>query len=208
MNLNIDSNNRLLSKSSKFVKDLFDKNLPGWAQYHSIQHTMETVEGCLEIGKGSEIDDDDLEILLVAAWFHDTGFTETVEGHEEKSIEIAGSFLRRHRAAEEFVNKINECILATRLNIKPETLLEKIICDADLISLGRHDYFEKNSLLKNEIELREQVEFSNLEWLKRSLQFLDSHQYHTDYAKSKFDPGLRYNRDTVYKALTEELNRV
>jgi hypothetical protein len=36
----------------------------------------------------SGIADDEKRQLLIAAWFHDTGFTETIDGHEEESTKI------------------------------------------------------------------------------------------------------------------------
>ena len=86
--------NTLLQKTSKFVTQLFEKELPNWAVYHDLNHTLETVEGCLEIGKGSDLNDEDLEILLIAAWFHDTGYTLSWVNHEERSAAMAKKFLR------------------------------------------------------------------------------------------------------------------
>jgi predicted metal-dependent HD superfamily phosphohydrolase len=203
MDKNSVNGNGLTIKVSGFVKELLEKKLPGWALYHSLQHTIDTVNGCMEIGRGSQVTDEEIVILSVAAWFHDTGFTKTVEGHENVSIEIGLSFLNSHDVSEEFKEKISDCILATCLNAKPTNLLEKIICDSDLISLGRQDYYDKNDLLKREIELRDKCEISNYEWTKRSVQFLDSHQYHTDYAKNTFDSGLQKNRITMHNQLKD-----
>ncbi len=144
----------ILDKSSEFVSNYFEEKLPEWAVYHNLQHTIETVNGCLEIGKGLNLMEEDLEILCIAAWFHDIGYIFMVEGHEEKSVEICIGFLNSNNYPLDKINKITNCILATKIINRPENLLESIICDSDLISLGRTDYFEKNDLLKLEIELR------------------------------------------------------
>ena len=59
----------ILEKSSIYVSQFFKKKLPEWAVYHNLQHTIETVNGCLEIGKGSNLKEDDLEIVVVITAF-------------------------------------------------------------------------------------------------------------------------------------------
>ena len=183
----------ILENISKFVTQLFSENLPTWAVYHDLQHTIETVDGCVEIGKGSGITNEDLEILCIAAWFHDTGYMFNVEEHEEKSSEIALKFLNKNSYPLDRINRVSDCIIATKISITPQNLLESIICDADLISLGRPDYFEKNDLLKLEIERRENKKINELAWLKRSLNFLSSHNYFTEYARLNLGSQLKSN---------------
>jgi len=204
MKIDNEKNNELLVSASTFVKKLFEKKLPDWALYHSLQHTIDTVEGCLEIGKGSLLEKDDLDVLAIAAWFHDTGFTESIAGHEEKSVEIAVPFLKQNNSNSEFINHVTGCILATKLSIKPQNILEEIICDSDLITLGRQDFFVKNNLLKNEIELRENREITDYDWLQRSFQFLSSHQYYTAYANSTFNIGLIKNRNILERQINRQ----
>lgn len=183
----------ILENISKFVTRLFSENLPTWAVYHDLQHTIETVDGCVEIGKGSGITNEDLEILCIAAWFHDTGYMFNVEEHEEKSSEIALIFLKENSYPLDRINRVRDFIIATKISITPQNLLESIICDADLISLGRPDYFEKNDLLKLEIERRENKKINELAWLKRSLNFLSSHNYFTEYARLNLGSQLKSN---------------
>jgi len=191
----------ILDKSSKFVSQIVEKKLPKWAVYHNLQHTVETVNGCLEIGKGSNLIEDDLEIVCIAAWFHDIGYIFNAEGHEEKSVEISTKFLKANDYPINKINKVTNCILATKLINHPKNFLESIICDADLISLGRKDYFEKNELLKLEIEMRSGKKITDEHWLRRSSKFLSSHSYYTEYAKLKFNLQLKENFLTLQKQI-------
>ena len=193
--------NTILDKSSKYVSRFFEKKLPEWAIYHNLQHTIETVNGCLEIGKGSNLKEDDLEIVCIAAWFHDIGYIYLVEGHEEKSVEICMNFLKSNNYPAIKISKVTNCILATKIINHPKNLLEFIICDSDLISLGRTDYFEKNDLLKLEIEMRSGKKISDEQWLRRSAKFLSSHSYYTEYAKLNFNLQLRENLLTLQKQI-------
>jgi predicted metal-dependent HD superfamily phosphohydrolase len=191
----------ILEKSSIYVSQFFKKKLPEWAVYHNLQHTIETVNGCLEIGKGSNLNEHELEVLYIAAWFHDIGYIFNSDGHEEKSVEICENFLKSNDYPSNKISTVTDCILATKIINHPENLLEFIICDSDLISLGRTDYFEKNDLLKLEIEMRSGKKINDEQWLRRSAKFLSSHNYYTEYAKLNFNHQLRENFLTLQKQI-------
>ena len=200
-----DTGYNLLENISEYVTKLFKEKLPEWATYHDLWHTIETVKGCEEIGKGSGLLEENLEILKIAAWFHDTGYFFQANEHEEKSCEISSEFLATRNYREDKANKVNACIMATKISSIPKNLLESVICDADLISLGRPDYLEKNNLLKFEIELRENKKISELDWLKRSLNFLSTHKYYTKYACKNFEPQLKVNIKILEKMINQHL---
>ncbi len=152
----------LNEKISKYVMDLYKEKLPGWAVYHDLSHTIETVEACEEIGKGSGLSDEEFEILFISAWLHDTGYIFQVDGHEEKSSEIALNFLKDRNYPNNKITEVINCILATKMSNKPKNLIESVICDSDLISLGSPEYFKKNDLLKSETERRENKKIGEL----------------------------------------------
>ena len=183
----------ILDKSSRFVTNFFKENLPKWALYHNLDHTIETVNGCEEIGIGENLISEEKDLLKIAAWFHDIGYIYSAVDHENISSDIASKFLKDNGYPDEKIVKIAECILATKLSKNPSNILEHIIRDSDLISLGKSDFFHKNDLLKKEIELREKRSISDLAWLQRSAKFLSSHKYFTKYAELKFAPRLNKN---------------
>lgn len=191
--LQSNNTNNLSEKASSYIKKLFNEKLPAWAVYHNLSHTIDTVNACENIGKQARLSGEELELLNIAAWFHDVGYLYQTEEHEEKSAEIALNFLRSNNCDKKIIKKVIECIKATNLTISAKNLLGFVICDADLISLGSIDYFEKNDLLKLETELREQRKIGDLAWLERSLSFLSSHTYYTDYAKKNYGPQLNEN---------------
>jgi predicted metal-dependent HD superfamily phosphohydrolase len=143
--------------------------------------------------------EDDLEILCLAAWFHDTGYIFKSERHEEKSVEIAMDFLKGNNYPSNKIIQVSECIMATKITNEPKNFLECIMRDSDLISLGRDDYFKMNNLLKLEIEMRENRKISEFAWLRRSIHFLSSHNFLTEYAKVNYDSRLKKNLVTLQK---------
>jgi predicted metal-dependent HD superfamily phosphohydrolase len=200
MNVNADRRN-VVQLSSEYVHDFISATLPVWAVYHSYGHTCEVVEACREIGTASGLNGDEVEMLMLAGWFHDAGYSIKVEGHEEVGSEMAEKFLAGNKYPRHKIETIVRCILATKLTCTPVTLMEKIIKDADLISLGRGDYIEKNNLLRSEMEVRDKYKFTEAEWLTRSIQFLSSHRYQTEYARENYANQVEKNLRTLQEQL-------
>ncbi len=90
----MNTDNHIVGESRDFVERLLGDKLAPWVSYHDFRHTDETFRACREIGEACNLRPEELEIAMVAALFHDTGYTETVKGHEERSAAIASEFLR------------------------------------------------------------------------------------------------------------------
>src|SRR2546421_10272100 len=84
----------LVQLASEHVLDLFSNasaDVP--LVYRGYKRSRELVDDCKEIAKGSKLNGEAGQILLLSAWFHDAGFAVTKHGAREKSIEIARAFL-------------------------------------------------------------------------------------------------------------------
>jgi hypothetical protein len=126
---------------------------------------------------------------MLAAWFHDTGYSSgQAMGHEAVSMELASKFLQEQRVDPSIINKVVGCINATRLPQNPHSLLEQIMCDADLYHLGTSDFKEKNKLLRAELNDFGNLDLSKKDWRKKNIDFLSRHTYFTSYAKENLDP--------------------
>jgi len=184
----MESDNKIITQvASEYVYDLMKDKLPGIYVYHNFKHTSEVVDAIKKIGNKSDLSEDDLEIVTLAGWFHDSGFTQKYENHEDVSIEIARNFLKENNYPEEKIEKVVNCINATRFPQAPKNLLEEIICDADLFHLGTKDYDDKSDLLRVEWEKTGNKEYSQLDWIKINIDFLLSHKFYTKYAKKNLE---------------------
>jgi len=143
----------IVQKASEYVFNLMREKLPANHIYHNYNHTVDVVEASIEIAEGIDLSREDTEIVVLGAWFHDTGFVETYEGHEEQSQQIASQFLHDNLYPEEKIEKVLGCIAATRYPQQPKNLLEYVICDADLSGIASKKYFEKAQFLRREIEM-------------------------------------------------------
>ena len=179
----------IIQEAGTFVTDLLTHKLSKSIRFHTLQHTQEVVAASQLLADYHQLPENDRLPLILAAWFHDTGYTGgEAKDHETVSIELATQFLDGHGVAEDVKTKVIGCINATRMPQSPNSLLEKIICDADLFHLGTDDFKEKNRLLREEIQLFGGKEISKDDWRKINIRFLDGHNYFTKYGKDKLEP--------------------
>jgi putative nucleotidyltransferase with HDIG domain len=199
--------NEIVKKASEHVQNLLREKLPPWSVYHSVEHTREVVAACEEIGQASKLNKSDLEIVLLAAWFHDTGYTEAVEGHEEVSVEILRRYLVDQNYPQTKLEQAAECILVTKVSAQPLTLPEKVMRDADMLHMGRKSFFAKSDLLRLEMEKRQGKTYSDLEWLRTNLEFIARNQFYTEYTRAEYGKRREKNLLTLQNLIRDAEER-
>jgi len=189
----MEAESALLQKSKKYVESFLKENLTDGIYYHDLEHTQEVVNASLEIGIASNISDEELEIVLIAAWFHDTGYFKGMENHEEISKAVAEKFLKQEGVQESKIAAVGGCILATKIPQTPNNIMEEVLCDADLYHVSTREFFTKSELLRKEFSLVFPDEIQLDEWFKNSIKFLKNHSFFTLYAKEKLLPAKKEN---------------
>lgn len=185
----IDNKSQLLEQAQSYVTDLFQSKVDPKFLFHNLDHTQQVVSAATEIASHYELNDEDRLVLMLSAWFHDTGFRHGhPHDHEKESIRLATEFLQQHHVDGELVQRVSSCIQATRMPQSPLSQVEKIMCDADLYHLGTSEFKKMNQQLKREQEAYTGKEISKKEWRQRNIEFLESHQYFTDYCQQKLEP--------------------
>lgn len=186
--------NQLLLNIENYVFNLFKDNLSLDFTYHNFMHTVKVVEAIKTLSAEEQISTDLQEKLLIAGWFHDTGYTKTVQGHEKESVNIAKQYLNEHNFDENYINEVQDYILITTLNIVPKNIGEAIVKDADNYHLGQTEYPKISELLRDEIAKICHKEFSDYEWhLENRNFFLNVHHFYTDAAKKHWQKGKEEN---------------
>ena len=184
-----DLNKSLVSAAEQYVVNIFSQKIGKDFSFHSFNHTREVVLHTELIAGNYELSEEDHTAVVLAAWFHDTGYSAGLKKvHEEESQKIATEFLKQHNAPQSLIDKVNGCIIATRMPQSPTNLIEQIICDADLFHLGTKGFKEKNKLLRQEINTVEDNKIGKKEWINLNIEFLDRHRYFTDYAREMLEP--------------------
>ncbi len=172
----------LLIEVENFVINLLNDELDSSFVYHNVFHTQRVVEKTKELIEGMQIDEESAHVLILTAWFHDVGYTKSIEGHEEESVKIAEDFFKSKDVSEDVIKQVSELILATKMGVKPSSDLEKIIRDADCAHLGSKNFSDYTSLLRKEWELTKNHVVSDAKWNEENIQFLTSHRFYTDFA--------------------------
>jgi HD superfamily phosphodiesterase len=173
----------LIEQAQDFVFNLLKDKLSSSFIYHNFDHTSDVVAAVKILSEQEALSEEEFEILLVAAWFHDTGYVEGFENHEEKSVKIAADFLTDKGKSVEYINQVSTLISATLYCYEPQSLLEKIIKDADFYHFATENYNDRCELLRGEWKIVKQKQTSDLEWAQENLKMLTQcHEYYTDYA--------------------------
>ncbi|OBX23047.1 MULTISPECIES: Pycsar system effector family protein [Bizionia] len=173
----------IVEKAEAYVFDLFKDELDSSFLYHNLKHTKRVLKSLREIIAHTDISEKDSEILQLSAIFHDTGYTKTIDDHEQESVKIAEAFLTENHVDPETIQAIRDCILATQFECVPKTLHEKIMRDADSSHFGKDYFNETSEFLRKELEIQGVVNFSASEWLDENIKMLsEKHEFLTDYA--------------------------
>ena len=177
-----------INKIENYVTTLLIERSPKQNVYHSLDHTKEVVAAVIEISNGEKLSQADLELVLIAAWFHDVGYIEKVFGHEEISAMFASNFLSQIEFDSGKIDVILGIILSTKVPQQPKSHLQQIICDADLHHLGKPTFEIRNNLFRTESKNYSGKMLQDAQWLSQTIEFLTQHHFFTDYAKKYYSP--------------------
>ena len=190
----------LVSEAKDHVIQLLNVHLDSGFVYHNLPHTQHVVEKATELADLAQLDDAQKEILLISAWFHDTGFTKNIEDHETHSAALATQFLEKKSCPKDVINSVSDLILATRMDYTPKNDLEKFIRDADCAHIGSKNFNEVSELLRKEWELKHNRTLSEGEWINENISFLThNHKFNSDLAASLWDKGKSKNLSRLLK---------
>ena len=171
--------------------------LPKKYRYHSFFHTLKVLSFCEELAYGEEVSPYKQHLIATAALLHDIGFIVEAKEHEIHGCHWADKHLPEYGYEQHEIDTIKEYILATKLPQNPKSTEAKILCDADLFYIGTKGYKRVSDLLRQEWEKEGRV-YSDIAWLELQREFLQSHEYWTQTAKSRLDPQKITNLQELY----------
>ncbi|MEY3051383.1 MAG: hypothetical protein RLY31_1168 [Bacteroidota bacterium] len=183
-------NPTILASANDHVTRLLQAGLTPDHRYHSLEHTLSVRDASLELASFYNLPPEDLEVLEIAALFHDSGFLRTYQGHEDESKKIVTDFLRSQQYPEAKISLVNQLIEATRLGAVPHTQLEKIIKDADFNNRN-NTYQEKSDFLRHEWQVFLQRSFDETAWAQSNKRFWEEHRFYTGEAERLYGEEKR-----------------
>ena len=186
--------------------DRLERELAPFLAYHNLWHTRdEVLPRAVWLARRLGVNGCDLQLVQLGAVYHDIGFTVTTDEHECAGSHIAAEVLPRFGLSLAHVAAVQSMIMATKLPQSPHNLLEQIVADADLDSLGRDDFVPRSHALRRELESRG-MPSTDEQWYERQLAFLEGHRFFTSAARELRDDGEWSNTELTRRLLAEARN--
>ncbi len=167
--------------AARYAYDKLETELPANLLYHGVHHTKDdVVPAAKRLADSYNLDKEAKLLLLTAAWYHDVGFTVRYDKNEAIGARIAAEALPQFGYNFEQIQAIVGIILATSPPQAPNNLLEAIMVDADLDSLGRDDFMDVATALREEEAIFKNLTRTDSQWFWEEMNFLRDHRYFTD----------------------------
>lgn len=202
--MNIENKYRELKE---IVEKMLKNGLPQNLFFHNINHTMKDVLPFAEkLAELENIDNENKYILMIAVLFHDTGYIFRYDDNEVIGMQIAEKYLKEYDFPQDKIEHIKRIISATKVNFikgypeqsPSDDILERIMCDADLVNIGRNDFIEQSLRLIDEMEAMGKS-IDTKKWWESQHKFLMNHCYFTKSAQEMLKDGKTKNISALYE---------
>ena len=195
-------NNKIIQKIWKHINKLLMPLENHY--YHHYEHALDVMIRSEYLWRKEWVSEEEIEILAIAALFHDTWFIIQYDNNEVIWAKIAENYLKSILYPTEKIEKVVNLIMATDPDYKkPKNILEKIIKDADMDNLWREDFFDKAKNIKKEIEIIKKIKIKEPNWHHSSLDLLYDHKYLTDTEKNERNPKKEENKKILENMIKE-----
>lgn len=198
---------KFLLYTENYALSLLTKKLNKDHLFHNVAKTQQVVNSVKELIKGEKISEVEGNILLFAAWFHNLGFANRTENYIEASVNTATTFLEEYNIDNTIIDDVVRLIRITKTDEEAQDILEKILKDAVSFYYTETSFIDKNELLKQELKLLFNTDYSELEWVQKNINtFVKEHRFHTKYAQENWQNGKDKNLAILVKIEKQLLN--
>ncbi len=194
------------AKVKHFILKKLKKELPNNLYYHGLHHSKDVCDVAELIAMKENLDDNSIELVKVAALFHDSGFVKKYDENEIVGCRIAKQFLPEFDYSKEEINAICNMIMATHYPQKPTNKMEEVLADADLDYLGRADFAIIADTLFRELNANGKS-LDQKKWDNLQIGFLKKHVYFTKTAKELRGSGKQKQLDKLLMNSTVRKNK-
>lgn len=174
------------------VRDMF-KTMPPIYRFHTLEHTLAVVDAARLIAENEGLDEHEKLITEVAAWFHDVGYLRSLADHETLSAFRSLLFLSRLGIDIVDIERIEQCILVTKLGSQPKNDLQRVLCDADMWHLTSSEFWNWADRLRREWIAMKGLDVTEAQWIRDNIAFMEKVGFHTVYGQQVLLPRLQSN---------------
>ena len=162
--------------------------------FHNLVHTVRMIDMVDKMKSHYHLDERNYFIVYTAAWLLDLEIIHAGAGSISiKETAFSEEFLKNAGVEPDMMEEIKKCLMATRMPQNPETLNEKILCDAQNFYLGSPNFPAYYKLKRRETEAFTQVKIKGAEWRAKTISSLQNHQYQTEYCQSALNKTKEEN---------------
>lgn len=188
----------------RFVLQLMKTNLSEKCTYHSLKHTHRVMSAAENLAISEGVSPRSVELLRLAAAWHDCGYLDGPMFHEEKSCELVQKYLPDFGFGKSIIDEICTIIMATKIPTNPTDLLQKIICDADLHYLGTGEYEQIAEQLYQEFNAFGILKDAE-NWVALQISFLESHRFYTPSAINLYEETKSINLEHLRRSIGQQI---
>ena len=182
----------LVLKSFEHIKNYLESN-SNLLTYHNFGHSKNVAEQVFRLAKKADLGKKTIENLVLAALFHDIGYTVDYNTHEEISANYAEKYLLENGLKPKRVAIIKSYIPATKCSWNGIDTNSQYLRDADHNSLASENYEQLNKNMWLEKINLEGLNIPEEKWIDQNISFFKQHTYHTEEARELYSKGKAKN---------------
>lgn len=189
-----------LLREKPIIKEVLERlktELPPGLAYHNAEHTDDVLGEAILLAIYDNLPKEDVELLAIAAAYHDSGFIKRPNLNEEIGARIAAEAMEKYSYSADKIKIVAEAIEDTQVRMTKKGLNQIVkgrnktsdyLLDADVANFGREDFKEKVDLVFKESKILDRREF-----LAGTFNFLINHSWKTEAAKKLRQPQKEKN---------------
>jgi predicted metal-dependent HD superfamily phosphohydrolase len=194
----------IVRQAAEHVFELFRTASAGNALlFHGFKRSRDVVDACREIAKESRLEEDEMRIVLLSAWFHDAAYAVVPDDDRKKGVELARAFLIDRNQPKDLIDSVVACIESAQ-DPAQDHLLHEVLHDALLSPLADKDFIRQADLFRLEQDRRTGKRYTDVEWTQQCIAFVEGHRYRTRYAQIEYDQKREANLMKLYKLLRQQ----
>lgn len=178
--------------ATKIITEEFSEKLV----FSDIEHVHKVVSGVKTISEAENLNTDEKEIVLLAAWFSSLGFKDFekwgkvdgprpfFENCSECSIIEARKYLESQDYAKDKLNRVISTLQDAAPFKTPTTNLGKVLADAITIEWATKKGKKRVEMRYQEMLLLDMISTNKDSFYENILNYLEGHEYHTNYGKN------------------------
>ncbi len=178
-------------------------DLPRTLYYHAAPHTDDVLSEVVLFGTYDGLGEREIELLAIAAAYHDAGFLTRAQDNEVLGAWMAVEAMRAHGGySEDEIALVERAILDTKVvgtlygfHQIPTTELAGYLLDADLGNLGRDDFFARGELMYRELNIPREL------FLINTLELMYGHRWNSPAALALRETKKQENVAELRKTL-------